>query len=303
MWIKKVMNHGVFLSIAATFLWGTHSVLGRYLGEDIPPELISFSRLLIGAVTLYSLLLIKMKLGFKKVDIFRLKTNELWPIAILSIIVGFNLLLFHYGLKYTSANNAMVLESTAPVFVTLLTPVFFSERLYKRDLLLSVVAFLGILLIVYSNNLGSLSLFGDSLELLAGITWALFILLSIKFNTNTDSISHRIRNLMYVLFGAGIMLFIYTAFKMELNIELEWIIPLLYLGIFPTAIAYIFWFEAGITLKPTLLAIIFNLSIVFTVINSYIFLSEKLTYVSFIGIGIVIGAIILMAIQKERVAT
>jgi hypothetical protein len=31
MWIKKVMDHGLFLAVAATFLWGTHDVLGRYL--------------------------------------------------------------------------------------------------------------------------------------------------------------------------------------------------------------------------------------------------------------------------------
>ena len=77
-------------------------------------------------------------------------------------------------------------------------------------------------------------------------------------------------------------------------------VTLLYLGVFPTAIAYACWFEAGTKLKPTLLAIIFNLSVVFTIINSYIFLDEKLSLFSWIGMGIILSAIAFMVMNKKE---
>ncbi|MEJ2045328.1 MAG: DMT family transporter [Reinekea sp.] len=293
-------SKGLLLAIIATFLWGTHSVLGRYLAGSLPVELISVSRLLIGALSLLCLLLFRVFTGSETIEVLKLRRNDVQPLVVSSVCVGINLFLFHWGLKFTTANNAMVLESTAPIFVALLAPLFLLERISKRDISLSLVAFFGILLVVYSNNAGTFSIFGDSIELLAGLTWALFILLSKKLNSDSTSLTQRLKNLMYVLFGAGLLLLAFTVLNTELTVKRNWLLPLLYLGVFPTAIAYSCWYEAGTLLKPTLLAILFNLSVVFTTLNAYLFLGEKLSLLSCLGISIILGAITWMALKNDN---
>lgn len=291
------MQYSSFIyAILATFFWGTHSVVGRYIHSEIPAELISFARLFIGGLTLFALTTVMNKESVQSKKPFMSTLKDLMPI---STVVATNLLLFHFGLVYTTATNAIVLESTAPIFVTLLSPFFFQTQLSKKDLGVSFVAFIGILLIMGSEGIQSQSWLGDGIELLAGVTWGLFTIFTIKLNKAKIDTRGRLRNLTVVLLLAAAILFPFVAVKLPESISLLNLGLLLYLGIFPTATAFALWFFAGRSLPATHLAVIFNLSVVFTTIFSWFFLDEVLNLIQAIGILIVLSTIYLSN-NKEK---
>ena len=289
-----MMKHlGIIYAVIATALWGTHSVVGRYLHDTVSSELISFSRLFIGSMTLFSFVLLS-KSG--KLDIP--KGKNLKSIFTLAVTVALNLILFHAGLNYTSANNAIVLESTAPIFVALLSPVFFFTRISMRDLGLSCVAFSGIVLVITSKGVGEFSVIGDSLELLAGFTWGLFTILTRKMNMDKSDFHGRLLDLAYILLASSILILPFSDITSIEALSAKDLLLLGYLGVFPTAISYGLWFQASYSLRSSQLAIMFNLAVVFTAINSYIFLDESHNILSVVGVVLILTSITIVSKSK-----
>ena len=90
------------------------------------------------------------------------------------------MVLFVLANKLTTSANAIFLQATAPIYLTLLAPWLLKERLRRRDLRLLVVLVLGLVFVVTAGDLGTASAphpsRGNLLGALAGITWALTIL-------------------------------------------------------------------------------------------------------------------------------
>ena len=93
-------SQGLLFGLLAAFFWGTHSVIVRYLTEDMGGLQIAAIRLFIAAFAIYAILRVMgedVSIGLKDWN-FRL--------AVLSTVV--NYIFFHVGLERTSAANAMV---------------------------------------------------------------------------------------------------------------------------------------------------------------------------------------------------
>jgi len=90
------------------------------------------------------------------------------------------MVLFVLANKLTTSANAIFLQATAPIYLTLLAPWLLKERLRKRDLRLLVVLVAGLVLVVFAGDVGSAIApnpsLGNLLGALAGITWAFTIL-------------------------------------------------------------------------------------------------------------------------------
>lgn len=152
------LQNGLVLGFLAAFLWGTHSVIVRYLTSDLGGLQIAVSRLFVAALAIYVLLrLMRAKVSVRFGDWnFRL--------AVLSTVV--NYILFHIGLEHTGAANAMVLENTAPFFVLIFLYFFADTTVRRTDVLATALAILGVFLTVYRDFQGGGDpLLGDLMEI------------------------------------------------------------------------------------------------------------------------------------------
>jgi drug/metabolite transporter (DMT)-like permease len=278
---KRALGFGV----VAALLFGTHSVVVRFLTSDLHGLQIAVVRLWIASAILFFILKVQGQAAFPiRFDKYKLLA-----------IVGFvlNYAVFHIGLEQTSATNAMVLENTAPFFVLIMLAGVGIERVRIIDVVATALVMAGVFLTVrHDFDPGGTGSTGDLLMVFAGFTWAIFIIGSSRSVQNTEAPVERLRLLFQVLLCSAIVLtpgFFLYPFEPTTG-DLFWLV---FLAVFPTAFGYFLWYEAMAGVSTVTSALLFVLSVVFTFINAAIFLGEALTTEMILGGALVIFAVIL----------
>jgi drug/metabolite transporter (DMT)-like permease len=288
---QPLMQNGLLLGFLAAFLWGTHSVIVRYLTSDLGGLQIAVTRLFIAALAIYCILrVMRVPVSIEHKDWnFRL--------AVLSTVV--NYILFHVGLEYTGAANAMVLENTAPFFVLLFLYFFADTPVARVDVLATILAIFGVFLTVFRDfQGGGEPLFGDLLEIGAGLSWAVFLVSSSQAMRNSTSTAERLNFLFGIFVCAGVLLLPLAAFSLQTPTAKD-VIFLILLGVLPTAMAYYLWYEAAARVSTLTATLMFAASVVFTFINSALFLGAAITPIAALGAILIVAAVFLTTKKQE----
>ena len=281
--------------LMAAFFWGTHSVIVRYLTADLHGLTVAVLRLYIAAGALFVI----MKLSKRPVSI------KLADKTFLMVVFGVttNYIFFHMGLEHTGASNAMMLENTAPFFVLLFLFVVLREAIRPIEVAATVLAISGVYFTVQHDlEIGGEGLEGDLLEILAGATWAIFILGSSRALSSTQSTIERISFLFNVLFVSAFLLTPFLFFyPIEFaRITINDIVFLILLGVFPTAVTNWHWYEAAARVSPVSATLLFTLSIIFTFVNAHLFLGEALTWHMILGAALILTGVILSKLGARK---
>ena len=93
-----------------------------------------------------------------------------------AVIYAALLLLFVVANKYTTAANAIFLQYTAPVYVLFFEPLFYKEKLRRRDLVVVGVCVAGMMLF-FVGRLRPDDVTGNVVALASGLCFAFFMLL------------------------------------------------------------------------------------------------------------------------------
>ena len=97
--------------------------------------------------------------------------------AFASLAFTTDLTLWHYSMSITSVSNATIIVNSAPIFVAILSFIFFKEKLSKGFVVSFLVTYLGIVgLIYYSNNYINGKILGDILCMIAAFFYAVYLL-------------------------------------------------------------------------------------------------------------------------------
>ena len=83
--------------------------------------------------------------------------------------LGCSATLFTIANKLTTAANAIVLQYTAPIFILLISAVFFKEKMQKQDILVVCIT-MGGMVLFFLDQLSPGNLLGNILGILAGVT-------------------------------------------------------------------------------------------------------------------------------------
>ncbi len=288
---QPLLQNGLLLGFLAAFLWGTHSVIVRYLTSDLGGLQIAVTRLFIAALAIYCILrVMRVPVSIEHKDWnFRL--------AVLSTVV--NYILFHIGLEHTGAANAMVLENTAPFFVLLFLYFFADTPVTRVDVLATILAIFGVFLTVFRDfQGGGEPLFGDLLEIGAGLSWAVFLVSSSQAMRNSTSTAERLNFLFGIFVCAGVLLLPLAAFSLQTATAKD-VIFLILLGVLPTAMAYYLWYEAAARVSTLTATLMFAASVVFTFINSALFLGAAITPIAALGAILIVAAVFLTTKKQE----
>ena len=204
-------------------------------------------------------------------------------------------ILFSVANKMTTAANAIVLQFTAPIFVMLLSALFFRRRPARLDLAACAVVLGGIVL-CFADSLSGGGLAGDVLALLSGLTYAGVFLMNDM--PDSDAISS-------VFWGDVISAVVGLPFvALETDFSLVPMVSLLVLGVFQVAVAYIL-LTVGLKTTPAVTAsLVSGIEPVLNPILVAVFYQEHMGALSLVGAAVVIlgvvGYNVLRGIQERR---
>jgi drug/metabolite transporter (DMT)-like permease len=141
--MKFIWNHAYLLMVLTALAWSGNGITGRGLNDIIPPIGLAFWRWVVAFP-------IVMIIAWPHVQKDLPKVRENWLILmVLSIlsITAYNTLLY-YGLLTTTAINALLINTSRPVIIVLLSILFFQQGITPKQGFGFLLASIGTLAII-----------------------------------------------------------------------------------------------------------------------------------------------------------
>ncbi|MCM2250099.1 MAG: DMT family transporter [Geothrix sp.] len=224
------------------------------------------------------------------------------PVIALSGFLGISV--YHAALNFgevtVQAGAASLLISAGPVFTALLSAVFLRERLTRTGWGGILVAFTGVALIALSSGRGLRFTPGALLILLSAAVAAIYSILSKRsFKRHTA-----LEFTCYSIWAGTLpMLVFLPGLARQLPVAAPTAtLAVVYLGIFPGAIAYVLWNLALSRMPASLLSSFLYLSPVLASFIAWVWLGELPTLLTLLGGAIAILGVILVQTKGYRPA-
>ena len=271
-----------FILVLLSLIWASAFFNIKIATYSYGPITIAFLRIFFGMIPVLLLCFYKKI----KIEVFSKDWKWFAAIGVINLVIPF--FLIAYGVQKVQSNLAAILMSTTPISATILAHLFIDkEKINLVKILGIILGFLGIVylfsenLLINDENLFSalMILVGSTFYVVGGI---LTLKISHKKNENvTASIL-----IWGTIFVCPISLIIEQPWN--LNPSLESTLSLIYLGVFPTGIA---WLLRFMILKRN--GLVFQSQVaylipIFGVILGYLFLNELVTSKILISLFIVI---------------
>lgn len=283
-------------ALLAIIFWGFSFIATKVVLREVHPFTLLTLRFGIGGLLLL-LVQLQRNRGFLKTF-----SSKDWVSIIFLAIVGISghTLLQAYGLLYTSATNTGWIVAITPIFITIAARLFLGERITARRMIGILVGFCGIFLVI-SKGVFSLSIFrfgstfGDILALISAITWTAFTVGGKGFLSRFSPLA-AITPIMIV--GCLITL-PFTWLKWEWDIlfrlSLTGWTGILFLGVFCSGLAYLFWYSALEKNDSGIVGIYLYLEPLVTLIGAYFLLKEEIEWITLWGGGMILLGVYLAA--------
>lgn len=266
--------------IITAIIWGSGFVASAVSLEYYTPYQILAGRFLIGVIILCVLFYKRLK---------NIKKSTLIKGTILGLFLYIAFVLQTVGLQYTTPSKNAFLTAVNVVIVPFIGFLLYKRKIDMFELVGAVTALVGVA--VLSLKLSSEINIGDLLTLCCAIGFAFHIFYTAKFVKDEDAVLLTIVQMVI----AAVISWMVVIFKGEtsFSVESEGLLPLLYLGIFSTTIAYLLQTVAQKYITETKAAIILSTEAFFGMAFSVAILSEVMTTKMIIGAVLILVAIII----------
>gem|GEM_PF-430877 len=295
--------YGLLFGIIATLIWSSFYVVGRFLfgSYSIDPVLFTCLRFTLASLVIFAFALCKGLLR----DIGVVLKNDPIRFLVLGLIgiVGEGVLVI-YSLKYTTAARSCLLANTSPIFTAIFAYFSCRELLTGKKLGGMILGFAGIAVAVASQGKGDIFMqasgySGDILALASGICWALYTVLgrraSIKYGGWISGSAS-------IIVGSILLLVLLLVMRIPIALDssLSFWLYLLYMGIFPTGVAYILWIKALEHVEAGALGALGYLSALLTMIGSALLLKEELHFSFIAGAILVFTGVYFISFSRQH---
>jgi len=285
--------------ITAIAIWGGSFIATKIAVREVSPVTVVWLRFLIGNIILgYFAWKHKELVLPERKDIFEL----LW--------LGFLGITLHQwlqssGLVTSEASTTAWLVSTAPIFMALLGWLFLKEKLSWQTITGFLLATAGVLFVVTKGDVQSLfnggfGTSGDILILISAPNWALFSVLSRPILKRFSAI----KVTFYVLFFGWLLTsvqFLAGHHWVEFSqLSTTGWASIAFLGIFCSAIAYIFYNDGLKSLPATQVGAFLYLEPLVATIVAAVVLSESIVLASLAGGGLILFGVWVVNHNSEK---
>ncbi|GAB1432422.1 DMT family transporter [Spirochaetota bacterium] len=274
----------IFATITA-FIWGLSFLSIKVAVAVIPPVSLGFIRFVIASLILALVFIIKRKKP-------ELALKDL-PLMAGSGFIGVSLYFMgeNNGVLLLSASEASIIVGSIPVLAMIAERIFVKSSISRAQYAGAALSVLGVSLLVIESLRLSPSPKGYFYMAVAAISWVAY-----AFMTKPLTAKYKAMDITFwhSLFGAmGFLPFIFGEKLKPAGIDLVVILNVLYLGIFCSALGYLFYITSVEALGPGVSSVFINLIPVVSVIASMLVLDEKLSSIQlFGGAGAIVGVYI-----------
>jgi len=236
-----------------TVVWALNFMAAKIGLRYLPPlAMASFRVILAGLVMVPTYIFCSQLSAFGEAAEARRRGftwGDVWTFLYLGFFgVAINQMCFTIGLNYTSVGHAAVIVGMGPIYTLILAALFQLERVTWRKATGMAIAFGGIVLLASDNGISrhSPSLLGDAITMAGSLGFAMYVVLGKRVASKYDTLTMT----AFTHFAAA-------AFVLPLAIRQAqtmgtgpiWqLIPwqawmaLLYMAVFSSALAYVFYF-------------------------------------------------------------
>ena len=275
--------------VVAMIFWGMSFVWSTQVYQNLNPTATIFLRLVVATI-FFTAILFTFRLNEK------VKKEHLGLFALAAMFEPFLYFIFEgYGLKNTSP----IIGSGIIAMIPLVTPIaahfFLKERLTPMNIVGFIISFIGVIVLLLNKDL----------EFIASPKGILFLCGAVLVAVGYSIALIRLTKLYKPLTITWVQNIIGMLYFLPLTLIMErfepsnfanvggYIVPLVCLGVFCSAIAYALWAFAFSKLGASRANVYSNLIPVFTAIFSYFIIHEALTANKIIGILVVVVGLVL----------
>lgn len=283
----------LLLALTALF-WAGHWIVARAVHLEVTPVSLAFWRWVTAIAVLLPLAGRQLardwpvvRRHWKAIALFSLTGNALYN------TVGY------YGIRETTATNALLIQSVTPALIPLFALLLFRERIGARAALGVAVSFCGVLAIVSRLDphlLVTLRVNHGDLFLLGSVSlWALY---TVCLRFKPPALSHLSFLLACSLAGMLPMLPLYAAdLAAGGRLVLGWgpVLTILYLGVFPSVACFVMWGKGVQAIGPAAAGAYLYLIPPFGLLMAIGFLGERLHPYHAVGMVLIFSGVWLAA--------
>jgi len=271
-------------SLALLFL-SANSILAKaaLVNNSIDAYSFTFFRIISGAITLLVLIYFKQKT-------LKLSMNKNWVTSFMLFLYAIT---FSYAYLDLEAGVGTLLLFGVVQLSMIFIAVFKKESINLQKIFGIVVAFTGLIYLLYPTKQFSLSFFHSFLMIVAGTAWAVYTVLG---KSSKDALFNTYDN--FVKASIFVVLF-YVLFIDIVFITTQGVVLAIVSGSLTSAIGYAIWYVVLPQLQIVTASIIQLIVPIIAIFLSVLFLGEQLTSTLVISTVIILSGIIISTLKRK----
>ena len=233
---------------------------------------------------------------------FRVTRQEFRVLTGLGLLFIVSSLTLYLSFLYMAAGVASTILFTYPVMTAVIMALFFHERITFSTVLSLLLSGAGVVMLYWSDGVGTLSILGVFLVLASALSYALYIILMNKGNLQMSSFKINFYVLMYCTLG----MVVYSLLAgMPLTLPqnaVSWFY-VGWLAIVPAIFALVLMVYAAKYVGSTATAILGALEPLTAVLIGLLVFNEPFTTYLAVGIVLILAAVVIIAMVKQNKPT
>jgi drug/metabolite transporter (DMT)-like permease len=285
----RLANQPYLLLCITAACWAGNAIVGRLAAGHIPPVTLAFMRWFLAFLVVLPFALKHLKRDWRAI---RAKLGLMLVISVTGIAI-FNTLQY-WALEYTSALNTLLLQSAGPLIVAVWSLILLGVRLTLAQAIGVMVSLAGVLVILLHGDLGALASIhfnkGDLIFMVALTIFGFYSVMMLR-----RPAIHGLSFLAFT-FGCGAVCLIpllvwETLTRPLVELNANNVLSMIYVAIFPSAVAYLCFNRAVHLIGANRAAPFFHVVPVLGAAMAIAFLGERLQAFHVVGFVLVLTGV------------
>jgi drug/metabolite transporter (DMT)-like permease len=286
------LNNQPYLLLSLTSLfWAGNIVLARHVGDHVPPITLT-------TIRWFGVFLILLPFAWPhlKRDWPVLRAHLPMLLFLSAIGFAYNNAISYWALQYTQALNALLIQSSGPLFVALWSLILFGVRLTGAQLAGITISLVGVFIIILRGDLSALASIsfnkGDVMFASSLVSFGLYSAMMPR-----RPVTHQLSLISFTTCCGALMLVPFSLWEYSTGATLKFdtltLATLAYILIFPSTLAYLFFNRGLALIGPNRAAPFFHLVPVFGSAMAILLLGEQLKLFHLTGYALVLLGVVI----------
>lgn len=290
--MSKQLTKGLIFGCIAAFFYGLNPLFTLPLYQiGLTPDAVLFYRFFVASLILAGIM-------YQQNISFSLTKKEFFALLLVGITFAVSSLTLFISYQLIEAGIASTILFIYPLLVAILMVLFFHERLSLITMIAITLVIFGVSMLYQNDNGTSLNPWGVFLVFISALTYAVYIIAVERSPLQNIPV---LKLTFYGLLFGSMVFFIRLDFGAEIPVDTSptFIFNVLGLALFTTIVSLILMNHSIQIVGPTTASIIGALEPITALLVGVLIFHEQMTARIFLGIVLILSAIILTVSGKE----